>query len=68
MLSSCIAIYDYLLYGSRFFPSDAADSADTLRAPGYSSKGTCEDKGPFGSGKPSFALFSKYFNSDIVYN
>ena len=37
----------YLLYGPHFFPSDAADSADTLdlQGPGYSSEGTHEDRG-----------------------
>ena len=55
-----IAIYQ--LYGSRFFPSDAADSADNPWAPD-----TCpEDKGPFGSGKPSFVLFLKYLDSNIL--
>ena len=51
------------MYGPHFFPSDAADSADTPRAPGYSSEGTlrCEDKGP------CFAYYSKYLNSDILF-
>ena len=35
-----VAIVIYLLYGLHFFPSDAAESADTPRAPGYSSEGT----------------------------
>ena len=48
-------------------------AVDIPRAPGYLSDGQCscprvatrEDKGPFGSGRPSFALF---LNSDILYN
>ena len=59
-----VAIAIYLLYGPYFFPSDAADFADTPQGPWISlplgwpmlsSKGTCEDKGPFGSERPSFA-------------
>ena len=69
-----LSCYSYLpiLYGPRFLPSDAADSAGSYSAspwiplgwPTLSSEGTCEDKGPFVSGRPSFALFSKYLNSD----
>ena len=58
-----------------FLPLDAADSADIPRAPGYLSvgrpmvlsEGIQAGKGPFGSRRPSFALFSKYLNSDILY-
>ena len=61
-----LTIAIYLLYGPRFFRDP----------PGYLSVGqhsrprvaTCEDKGPFGSGRPSFALFSNYLNSSIFYN
>ena len=75
-----VTITIYLLYGPLFFPSDAADSADSYVArysmiprkpfgwPMLPSGGTHEDKGPFGSGRPSFALFSKYLNSNIIYN
>ena len=48
-------------------------AVDIPRAPGYLSVGqrsrlrvtAREDKGPFGSGRPSFALF---LNSNILYN
>ena len=33
-----------------------------------SSENTREDKGPFGSGRPSFTPFSKYLNSNILYD
>ena len=62
-----VAIAIYLLYGLHFFPSDAANSADAHvpQAPRYllvgqrshPGKGTREDKGPLGSGRPYFALF-----------
>ena len=60
----------YLLYGPRFFPPDAAHSADNPRASrqlanALAGPSVHEDKGPFGSGRPSFALFSKY-NSNIL--
>ena len=50
------------MYGPRFFPSNAADSADIPRPLGYLlvgrsmllSEGTRVDKGPFGSERPSF--------------
>ena len=66
----------YLLYMSQWtnFTSDAANSADSystvFRIPfswptALSSKGTREGKEPLGSGRPSFALFSKYLNNNI---
>jgi len=68
----------YLLHGSLFFPSNAADLADNRYSaiPGYLSVGQCsrqsygthEDKGPFRSERSSFALFLKYLNSNILYN
>ena len=69
-----VAIAIYVSYGPRFFPSDVADSVDTLRVPGLSwpmlssdRKGTREDKGPFGSGKPSIALLKivKLYNIHV---
>ena len=64
------------LHEPLFFPSDTADSADSYSAipripfiwPTPSSEGTREDKGPFGSEGASFALFSKYLNSNTLYN
>jgi len=64
----------YLLYGPLSFTLDAADSAESYSAipqilfgcPTLLSKSTHEDKGPFGSGRPSFALFSKYLNSAVT--
>ena len=61
----------YLLYGPLSFPLDAADSAESYSAipqilfscPTLLSKGT---HGPFGSGRPSFALFSKYLNNVVT--
>ena len=46
-------------------PLDTFRSANALIR-GY--RLTREDKGPFGLGRPSFALFSKYLNSDILHN
>ena len=34
----------YLLYGPRFFHSDASDSADILQAPGYLSVSQCHPR------------------------
>ena len=64
----------YPLYGPLSFPLDAANSAESYSAipwilfgsPTLLSKGKREDKGPFGSGRPSFALFSKYLNSAVT--
>ena len=67
----------YLMHGPLFFPSDVAESADSYSAipripfgwpTALLSKGTREDKGTFGLGRPSSALFSKYLNSGTLYN
>ena len=51
----------YLSYGPRFF----FPSADTAVQRSHPRVATRVDKGPFGSGRPSFALF---LHSDILYN
>ena len=66
----------YLLYGPLFFPSDAANSADSYsaipRIPfGWPMALSSEDTRVDHLGQEdhlSFALFSKYLNSSILYN
>ena len=55
------------MYGLRYFPPDAADSADIQQAGNIIvSEGTHEDnRFAICVRKPTFALFLKYLNSDI---